>query len=85
MTRMTRTQISLEEKHYLFIKTEAARRSTSLSAVIRELIESRMGERILEGPRLEDMMGFFSSGGLEGIDHDHHLYGWPRRSSEPSA
>jgi hypothetical protein len=82
---MTRTQISLEDKQYLYIKRVAVARATSLSAVIRELIESHMAAQSAEGPRLEDMTGFFSGGGLEGVDHDHYLYGWPKRSAEPDA
>lgn len=82
---MTRTQISLEDKQYLYLKREAAAGGTSLSAVIRGLIDSRMCAQSAEGPRLEDITGFFSSGGLEGVDHDHYLYGWPKRSAEPDA
>lgn len=85
MGHMTRTQISLEHKQYRYVKNEAAARGTSLSAVIRDLIETHMGAQSLEGPRLEDMTGFFSGGGLEGVDHDHYLYGWPKRSAEPDA
>ncbi len=85
MARMTRTQISLEEEHYLFVKNEAVRQRTSLSAVIRKLIESSMGAQAGRGPRLEDMTGLFPGGGLEGIDHDHYLYGWPKQSAEPDA
>jgi hypothetical protein len=82
---MTRTQISLEDKQYLHVKRQASARGSSLSAVIRELIETHMGAQGAEGPRLEDMTGFFSGGGLEGVDHDHYLYGWPKRSAEPDA
>lgn len=85
MPRMTRTQISLEERQYLFVKNEAAVRGTSLSGVIRELIEGRMRARDSESPRLDDIVGFFSGGGGEGIDHDHYLYGWQKHSTEPGA
>jgi hypothetical protein len=85
MARMTRTQISLEDKQYLYVKRQASARGSSLSAVIRDLIDSDMGAQCAEGPRLEDMAGLFSGGGLEGVDHDHYLYGWPKRSAEPDA
>jgi hypothetical protein len=82
---MTRTQISLEDIQYLYLKTQAAARGSSLSAVIRDLIDSDMGAQRAEGPRLEEMAGLFSGGDLEGVDHDHYLYGWPKRSAEPDA
>lgn len=85
MARMTRTQVSLEEKQYLFVKKEAARQGKSLSAIVRDLIEGRMTAQVSDGPRLGDIVGFFSGGGLEGLDHDHYLYGWPKRSAEPDA
>jgi hypothetical protein len=82
MARMTRIQISLDESQHLYVKTEAAVRGTSLSAVIREFIDRQMIARNAEGPRLDEMVGFLSSGGLEGVDHDHYLYGWPKRSGD---
>jgi hypothetical protein len=82
MGRMTRTQISLDEQQYVYVKGEASSRGVSLSAVIRELIDHHRAERSREGPRLDDLVGFLGSDGLDGIDHDHYLYGWPRRSAE---
>lgn len=81
MARMTRTKISLDENQHLYVKTEAAAHGTSLSAVIRELIDRQMAARGADGSRLDEMVGFFSSGCLEGVDHDHYLYGWPKRSA----
>jgi hypothetical protein len=43
MARMTRTQITLEEDEYLFLKSEAAHRGSSLSSVVRDLVRERMG------------------------------------------
>jgi hypothetical protein len=85
MAHMTRTQVSLDEQQYLFVKRQAALRGMSLSAVVRELIAQQMAVRSAEEPRLDDVVGFLSSGGLEGLDHDHYLYGWPRRSAEPAS
>jgi Ribbon-helix-helix protein, copG family. len=78
----TRIDISLDENQCHFLKKEAAARGVSLSAVIRRLIDRQMIARNIEGPRLDDMVGFISSGGLEGVDHDHYLHGWPKRSAD---
>ena len=48
MARMTRTQISLEDEQYRFLKREAARRELSLSSVLREFdrrADARSGGR----------------------------------------
>jgi hypothetical protein len=42
MPRMTRTQVTLEEDEYLFLKTQAAESGTSLSSVVRGLVRERM-------------------------------------------
>ena len=42
MARMTRTQITLEEDEYLFLKSQAAQRGASLSSMVRELVRARM-------------------------------------------
>jgi hypothetical protein len=44
MARMTRTQITLEEDEYLFLKSQATERGISLSAVIRDLVRTRMSD-----------------------------------------
>ena len=41
---MTRTQITLEEDEYLFLKSQAADTGTSLSSVVRGLVRARMGD-----------------------------------------
>lgn len=79
---MTRIDISLDENQRHFLSKMAAARGISLSAVIRELIDRQMIARNTGGPRLDDMVGSISSGGLEGVDHDHYLYGWPKRSAD---
>ena len=42
MARMTRTQITLEEAEYRFLKTQAAASGVSFSAVVRGLVRDRM-------------------------------------------
>ena len=76
MARMTRTQITLEEDEYLFLKSEAAERGGSLSSVVRELVRTRMG---LEprGPlhvwELADLLEDVEYDGSSGADHDQML------------
>jgi hypothetical protein len=46
MARMTRTQVTLEEDEYLFLKAQAAATGASLSSVVRGLVRARMsGDR----------------------------------------
>ncbi len=68
MTRMTRTQISLEDEQYRFLKREAARRKLSLSSVLRELIDVRMREMVAAGTSIMSMKGIFSDGRPTGPD-----------------
>jgi len=70
---MTRTQISLDDRQYRFLKSEAARRDTSLSAVLRELVEQRMLEADAGGPSIMALSGLFHAGDLAGADHDRVL------------
>ena len=44
MARMTRTQITLEEDEYLFLKNQAAKTGSSLSSVVRGLVRARMDQ-----------------------------------------
>ena len=44
MPRMTRTQVTLEEDEYLFLKRQAAQDGTSLSSVVRSLVRARMSD-----------------------------------------
>jgi hypothetical protein len=73
MSRMTRTQISLDESQYRYLRAEAARRSTSISALIREMVDKRMDEGGALGG-LEAICGMFSDGSVSGADHDRLLY-----------
>lgn len=74
MTRMTRTQISLEEGQYRFLKREAARRESSLSSVVRELVEELMRGADADGPSIMSIQGVFSDGRVTGRDHDRILH-----------
>lgn len=74
MARMTRTQISLEEEQYRFLKREAARRELSLSSVLRELIDVRMREMVADATSIMSMKGIFSDGRPTGQEHDLVLH-----------
>jgi hypothetical protein len=76
MARMTRTQITLEEDEYLFLKNQAAETGSSLSSVVRGLVRARMGqggERVLH---IWELAGIAAGGNDEsaldyaGRDHD---------------
>jgi len=70
---MTRTQISLAEDQYRYLKNEAAGRGMSLSAVLREMIEGRMRKQHDEAPSITSIYGMFSDGAISGADHDRIL------------
>lgn len=70
---MTRTQISLEEGQYRFLKREAARRESSLSSVVRELVEGLMRRAEEGGPSIMSIRGVVSDGRVTGRDHDRIL------------
>lgn len=74
MARMTRTQISLEDEQYRFLKREAARRELSLSSVLRELIDVRMLEIAADSTSIMSMKGIFSDGRPTGQEHDLVLH-----------
>lgn len=73
MTRMTRTQISLAEDQYRYLKKEAAGRGMSLSAVLREMVVARMREQRDMAPSITSIYGMFSDGTISGADHDRIL------------
>lgn len=65
MARMTRTQITLEEDEYLFLKAESAETGESLSSVVRGLIRARMArspERVLHVWELAGIAGAAEDG-----------------------
>ena len=76
MARMTRTQITLEEDEYLFLKSQAADTGTSLSSVVRGLVRARMGDTPAPVLHIWELAGLMPAGefvdedGLSGKDHD---------------
>jgi hypothetical protein len=75
MTRMTRTQVSLAEEEYRFLKAEAAHRGASLSAVVRDLIRDGMRQATESAPHVWDVAGLVGASEFTGKDHDAVLYG----------
>jgi hypothetical protein len=75
MTRMTRTQISLNEDEHRYLKLEAAREGVSLSAFLRGIVREKMDASGPGKPTVAEMVGLFADAGAAGRDHDAILYG----------
>lgn len=75
MARMTRTQVSLEEDEYRFLKAQAARSGSSLSSVVRQLVRERMGLASAQAPHIWEIAGLIDVSDFTGRDHDAVLYG----------
>jgi hypothetical protein len=70
MPRMTRTQITLQEDEYLFLKGQAVTHGASLSSVVRGLVRERMGQSALSAPHIWEIAGVVTSSDFTGKDHD---------------
>ena len=79
---MKRTQISLDQSEYDFVRGEAVRRRISMAAIIRSLIRERM-ERLRRVPAdhpFRDIIGLGRGDGAPVSEkHDEYLYGLHRR------
>jgi len=75
MARMTRTQVTLEESEYRFLKARAAESGSSLSSVVRGLVRERMQQAIAGAPHVWDIAGLIGESDFTGKDHDAVLYG----------
>jgi hypothetical protein len=75
MARMTRTQVTLQEEEYCFLKTRAAQTGTSLSSVVRALVRKDMHHAAFSAPHVWDLAGFVTESDFSGKDHDAVLYG----------
>lgn len=87
MARMTRTQVTLEEQEYRFLKAQAAQSGSSLSSVVRGLVRERMGDVAAGSPHVWEMAGLIGESDFTGKDHDAVLYDRPRGAgtTEPSS
>jgi Ribbon-helix-helix protein, copG family len=77
MARMTRTQVTIEEQEYRFLKAQAAESGASLSAVVRELVRERMRQEAAAAPHVWEVAGLVTESDITGRDHDAVLYGHP--------
>lgn len=75
MARMTRTQVSLEEEEYRFLRAQAAASGASLSSVVRSLVRQRMERAAADSPHVWEVAGLIGESGFSGKDHDAVLYG----------
>jgi hypothetical protein len=75
MARMTRTQITLEEEEYLFLKAQAVDTGASLSSVIRGLVRARMQDAAADAPHIWEIAGLIGESDFSGKDHDAVLFG----------
>jgi len=76
MPRMTRTQVTLEEDEYLFLKAQAAEAGASLSSVVRGLVRARMNQAPDTVPHIWDLAGIITDCEYVDEDHDTLIYGW---------
>jgi|WetSurMetagenome_2_1015567.scaffolds.fasta_scaffold12978_4 hypothetical protein len=75
MARMTRTQVTLEESEYRFLKARAAETGSSLSSVVRGMVRDRMRQVAAGAPHVWDVAGMISESAFSGRDHDAVIYG----------
>ena len=74
---MHRTQIQLEERQYRYLKAKAKRNGKSISAILRELVDSQIRD---QNPNGEDtllkIVGMAEGpAGTTARHHDDYLYG----------
>ena len=75
MARMTRTQITLEEQEYRFLKARATEGGVSLSSVVRGLVRQSMTTTAASSPHIWEVAGLIAESDFSGKDHDAVLYG----------
>ena len=75
MARMTRTQVTLEESEYRFLKDRAAASGSSLSSVVRGLVRERMQQAATGAPHVWEVAGLIGESEFTGTDHDAVIYG----------
>lgn len=83
MARMVRTQVTLDEAEYRFLKTEAAMREVNLSSLVRALFREDMLRATEEVPHVWDVTGLVETSDVSGKDHDEVIYNtWAEESGE---
>jgi hypothetical protein len=81
---MHRSQIMLKEHQHAYLVGEAQRQGKSISQIVRELIDEHIARtRDLENDPFFDIIGMVEGDDPNAaVDHDHYVYGLPRRSEE---
>ncbi len=81
---MHRSQIMLNEQQHAYLVGEAQRRGVSISQIVRDLVEEHIAQnRDLENDPFFDIIGMVEGDDPDAaVDHDHYIYGSPRRSKE---
>jgi hypothetical protein len=81
---MHRSQIMLKEHQHTYLASEAQRQGKSISQIVRELIDEHIAQTLsLENDPFFDIIGMVEGGDPNAaIDHDHYIYGLPRRINE---
>jgi hypothetical protein len=74
MARMTRTQITLEEDEYIFLKAQAAETGSSMSSVVRRLVRERMHQEPKPPLHVWELAGILDDCEYTSEDHDTMLY-----------
>jgi hypothetical protein len=82
MTRMTRTQISLNEDEHRYLKLEAARVGVSLSAFLRGIVREKMDASGQWKATVAEIVGLLADADAAGRDHDAILYGTDRAARD---
>jgi hypothetical protein len=85
MARMTRTQVTLEETEYRFLKARAAESGSSLSSVVRGMVRDRMQQVAAGAPHVWDVAGLISESAFSGKDHDAVINGDGPATSDAGA
>lgn len=68
-----RTQVLLEEWQYHRLRTEAARRRTSLSGTLRKILDQTLGRKDPKAA-LKELAGFIRDAPDLGKEHDRYIY-----------
>ena len=78
---MLRTQVLLETWQYRFLKEQARRSGRSLSATLRELLNSVMTPPRTRHKKIFSICGIIKESDASGREHNHFLYNHPCKNS----
>ncbi|WP_158675230.1 FitA-like ribbon-helix-helix domain-containing protein [Thiohalobacter thiocyanaticus] len=72
---MHRTQIILEDWQYQVLRARAEREGRSMSAVVRDILQTALSPPAGQKSRLGEIGGMGEDTASYGRDHDQYLYG----------